>query len=309
MPAMETEPGTVSAPVIAISWLGAAAALPFALTSAALGQGLGAVVGGCHWIGVSLPLDRQVWALVNQPVLNFASLPSASGYWLGSVLLPLAVAITILGFLPQARSWVTQLSCIQIAWALSLVAVAMLPVLDGEDGHVARFLALHGWPAALVWFSPLVAAGAALMPTHRLIQLARRRHHNIRRRNRILVVAIHLGVPAVAWLGLVSLVHGSVPIPAIFAAAAPLFAALTFAWFRFPEPYVRPLERAKVGEIIGLGLIALILAAIVWISGRPLGEGQSAGILWGNAQSSNNVRPWIQPWSIPDQSQPSDPGD
>ena len=309
MPAMQTEPGTVSAPVIAISWLGAAVALPFALIGAALSQGFGAIVGGCHWIGITLPLDRQVWALVNQPVLNFSSLPSATGYWLGSIFIPLAVAITILGFLPQARSWVTQLSCIQIAWALSLVAVAMLPVLDSEDGHLARFLALHGWPVTLMWISPLLGAGAALMPTHRLIQLARRRHHNIRRRHRLLVVAIHLGVPALAWLGLVSLVHGSVLIPAVLAAAAPLFAALTFAWFRYPDPYVRPLERATVGEVVGLGLIAAILATVVWIAGRPLGDGQSAGVLWGTAQSSNNVRPWVEPWSIRNQSEPSDPGD
>ena len=298
MPPMETEPGTASTSVIAISWLGASAALPFALIGGAFGQGLGALIGGCHWIGVTLPLDRQIWALVNQPVLNFSSLPRAGGYWLGSILLPLVVAVTIIGFLPRARSLVTQLSCIQVAWAMSLVAVAVVPVLDSEDGHLARFLALHGWPTALVWLSPVFAAGAALLPTLRLLQLARRRRPDIRRSYRLLVVAVHLGVPAVGWLGLVSLVHGSVLMPAIIAAAVPLIACFAFAWFRYPAPYVRPLELPKAGEIVGLALAAGIFAASVWVAGRPLADGQSAGILWGTAQSSNNVRVWIEPRSI-----------
>jgi hypothetical protein len=295
---METEPGTASPSVIAISWMAASAALPFALIGAALGQGLGALIGGCHWIGVTLPLDRQIWALVNQPVLNFASLPRAGGYWLGSIFLPLVVAVTIIGFLPRARSLVTQLSCVQVAWAMSLVAVAMLPVLDSEDGHLARFLALHGGPTTLVWLSPVFAAGAALLPTLRLLQLARRRRPNIRRSYRLLVVALHLGVPAAGWLALVCLVHGSVLMPAIIAAAAPVLAALVFAWLRYPDPYVRPLELPKASQIVGLALAAMIMAAIVWGTGRPLADGHSAGVLWGTEQSSNNVRPWVEPWSI-----------
>ena len=298
---MQTEPGTTSSSVIAISLLGASAALPFALIAAAFGQGLGALIGGCHWIGVTLPLDRQIWALVNQPALNFASLPRAGGYWLGSVLFPLLVALTIIGFLPRARGLVTQLSCIQIAWAMSLVAVAVLPVLDIEDGHLARFLALHGWPITFVWLAPVFAAGAALLPTLRLLQLARRRRPNIRRSYRLLIVVVHLGVPAAIWLGLVSLVHGSVLISAIIAGAAPLIAALAFAWFRYPDPYVRPLELPHAGEIAGLAFAAVIMAAIVWTAGHPLANGRSTGVLWGTEQSSNNIRAWIEPWSIKDE--------
>jgi len=298
MPAMETEPQATSLSVIAVSWLAASVALPSALIGAAFGQGIGASIGGCQWIGVTLPLDRQVWALVNQPVLNFASLPRASGYWLGSILVPLLVALTIIGFLPQARSWVAQLGSVQIAWAMSLVAVAVLPVLDSEDGHLARFLALHGWPATVVWLSPAFAAGAALLPALRLLQLARRRRPNLRRSYRLLVVGVHLGVPAVGWFALVSLVRHSIPIPAVFAAAAPVMAALVFAWFRYPNAYVRPLEGPRAGGIIGLALTAAMLAAIVWAAGRPIEDGKASGVLWGTPQSSNNIREWIEPWSI-----------
>ena len=47
--------------------LAAVAAFPGALLVAVAGQGIGALLGGCGWIGVSTPVDRQVWALVNQP--------------------------------------------------------------------------------------------------------------------------------------------------------------------------------------------------------------------------------------------------
>jgi hypothetical protein len=293
MPAMETEPGTASPSGIAISWLAASAAFPLTLIGAAFGQGLGALAGGCGWIGVALPLDRQVWALVNQPVLNFASLPSAGGYWLGSTLLPLAVAVTIIGFLPRARSFVIELTVVQIAWAMSVVAVAWVPLLDHEDGHLIRFLALHERLTTLVWLAPAIAACAALLPTLRLLELTRRRRTDSPRSYRLLVVAVHFGVPTVAWVALVSLVRGSLPLTATIAMAVPIAAALVFTWLRFPRPYAHRLELPRPSEIGGLAIAAALLGIIVWFAGRPLPDGRSAGVLWGQAQSFNNIRSWI----------------
>ena len=298
MPAMETEPGTTKLSVIAISWLAAAAALPLALVGAACGQGVGALIGGCHWIGITLPLDRQVWALVNQPVLNFASLPSAGGYWLGSILVPLAVAVVIIGFLPRARSLVTELAVVQIAWAMSTVAVAWLPLLDVHDGHLIRFLTLHGWPGGWVWLAPVLAAGAVLLPTLRLLALARRRRPNIGRASRVLVVVVHLFVPTVAWIGLASLIRGAVPVLPSFAVAAPLASAIVFAWFRYPAPFVHHLELPRPAEIVVLMVAATTLLAGVLFVGRPIADGRSAGFLWGQAQSFNNIRPWVEPRSL-----------
>jgi hypothetical protein len=294
---METEPGTATIKVIAISWLAASAAFPLALVGAALGQALGAIAGGCSWIGITLPLDRQVWALVNQPVLNFASLPRAGGYWLGSIGVPLLVALTIIGFWPQVRSLVAQLTAIQIAWSMSLVAVAWLPLLDRDDGHVVRFLALHDRPSFLVWLAPAVAAAAVLLPTLRLLELARRSRPDVSRCHRLLVVVLHLGLPSVLWIVLAVLVRGSIPWLATVAAAAPAGAAIVFAWFRYPTPYVRPLGRPRAAEITGLALAAAVLWAAVWLTGRPLSDDRSAGVVWGHAHSFNNIRPWVVPWS------------
>ncbi|MBD3872686.1 MAG: hypothetical protein IFK91_07200, partial [Acidobacteria bacterium] len=189
---MQTEPRINAPSVVAISWTAAIAAFPLALVLAVLGQGLGALVGGCQWIGASLPLDRQVWALVNQPVLNFASLPSAGGYWLGSLMVPLIVAALVIPLFLRSNSMIVEVSVIQLAWGAAVVAVAWLPLLDQGDGHLARWLDLHDLPPTLVWLAPALAAGAGLLPTLRLLELARRRQKDTGRAYRVVLVVFHL---------------------------------------------------------------------------------------------------------------------
>jgi len=69
MPWMRREIDVMDAKGLLYGLLAAVAAFPGALLVAVAGQGIGALLGGCGWIGVSTPLDRQVWALVNQPTL------------------------------------------------------------------------------------------------------------------------------------------------------------------------------------------------------------------------------------------------
>jgi len=294
---METEPKILSPAVVCISWAAAIAAFPLALVVAAVGQGLGALAGGCQWIGLSLPLGRQVWALVNQPVINFSSLPSASGYWLGSLILPLIIAAGIIPLLPRAHSLLAELSVVQTAWSTALVAGAWLPLLDYDDGHLARWLSLHARPHELVWVAPVLASVIALVPTIRLLEMARRRQTSARSIARFGVVAIHLGVPVVAWIVVTTFVRGSLPVVATIGVVAPLTISLTVAWLRYPAPYVRPLEPATPSGVAGVLIVATLIAAFVWFAGRPLPEGRSTGVLWGTPQTFNNIRPWIDPWS------------
>jgi hypothetical protein len=294
---METEPKIGSPALICVSWAAAAVAFPLALVVAAVGQGLGALAGGCQWIGLSLPLGRQVWALVNQPVINFSSSPSASGYWLGSLILPLIIASGIIPLLPRANSMLAELSVVQTAWGSASVAGAWLPLLEYEDGHLARWLAFQDWPQAAVWVAPILASVIALVPALRLLEMARRRQTSARSIARFGVVAIHLGIPLVAWVGVAALVRGSLPVAATLGAALPLAVSLTVAWLRYPAPYVRPLEPATPFGVIGILAAATLLFAFVWFAGRPLPEGRSAGILWGPPQAFNNIRPWIDPAS------------
>ena len=295
---MQTEPRINSPSVVAISWTAAIAAFPLALVLAVFGQGLGALVGGCQWIGASLPLDRQVWALVNQPVLNFASLPSAGGYWLGSLMVPLIVAALVIPLLLRSNSVIVEISVIQLAWGAAVVAVAWLPLLDRGDGHLVRWLDLHDLPLQLVWLAPALAAGAGLLPTLRLLDLARRRQKDTGRTYRVLLVVFHLVVPVVVWVGLGSLVRSSVPLEATLAIAVPICAAIVLAWLRYPAPYVRTLVRPNLSSGVALVTCAAAAVVLVWIAGRPLPDDASAGILWGQPQAYNNIRAWIDPFSI-----------
>ena len=281
--------------LLVVSWLAAAVAYPLTLMTAVLGQGLGALAGSCGWIGLSLPVDRQVWALVNQPVLNFAALPIASGYWLGSLALPLAVGTLLLPFMPRPRSLVAELAAVHIAWAAAVLGVAWLPVLDMRDGHFARWLTLHGMPSSVVWIMPVVGAGIALLPTIRLLELARRYRQHTGRSYRLAVVWVHLIVPLLLWAALASTIHGSLIVSGIVAAALVTTTSLVFAWFRYPAPFVHPLREPSPGDVVFVAAVAAVLAAFLWLGGRPLEGGRSAGLQWGNASALNNVRQWVDP--------------
>jgi hypothetical protein len=108
-------------------------------------------------------------------------------------------------------------------------------------------------------------------------------------------VSIHFLVPTVAWVVLVSVARGSLPLAATIAAAIPVAAALIFTWWRFPRPYVQRLGPPTRFETVALVIITVLLGAVVWFAGRPLSSGKSAGVLWGQPQSFNNIRSWTEP--------------
>lgn len=295
---MRSEPGVAAPASVVGSWMAAAVAFPLALVLAAAGQGLGALAGGCGWIGLSLPLDRPVWALVNQPALNFAALGGATGYWLGSWLLPVLTAFGVLGLRLRTRSLLVELLGLQIAWAAVSVAGAWLPLLDPEDGHLARWLALQQLPAALLWAAPAAAALAGVLPAIRLLALARRRRSDIGRLGRVALVFAHLAVPSGAWAGLVWLVRRELPPPALGSLALPLAVALGLAWLRYPPAHLGRLERPTFRGFAALALAIVVAAAVLWYGGRPLPDGRAAGLLWGRPGDFNNVRPWVAPQTL-----------
>ena len=226
---MQSEPEFGAPSVIVLSWAAAAAAYPAALMAAVIGQGLGALTGGCHWIGISFSIHRQVWALVNQPVLNFASLPSATGYWLGSLILPSILAATLIPLLPRKRSLLVELVLVQATWAATVTGIAWLSLGDRNDGHLVRWLSLQDLPVEWVWLAAVLAALTGLIPTLRLLALARRRRPDTGRVYRLRLVVVHFVVPAALWAGAGALVGETVPIAAMIAISCPLCAAMALA--------------------------------------------------------------------------------
>jgi hypothetical protein len=289
---IETTMTAVSA--VAVSWLAAAIAAGTALVLAVTGQGLGAVAGGCTWIGVTIPLDRQVWALVNQPVLNFSSLPSAAGYWLGSVALPMLAALLLFSLRPRKPALAGQLMVIQTMWWISLIAGVWLPLLDPGDGHLSRWLELHRLEPRLVWLAPLLATGVAVLASLRLLEIARRGRSDLGCGARVRVVIVHLVVPVAGWLYLVFSASGALALRPALGLAAPVTAVLAFAWLRYPPPYPRPLQTSLRRSVVALVVCALGVAGGLWVAGRPLAGDRTAAVVWGTPGSFNNIRPWVE---------------
>lgn len=300
MPRMERETDLLGPTGVLASWITAAWALPFAVVLASLGQGLGAVLGGCAWIGVSLPVERTVWALVNQPVLSFAASTSASGYWLGSVVLPAAVAALALGFVPRPRTGAAEMATVHVVWASIVVSLSWLPVLDLEEGHVVRWLRFRELPEALAYLGPTVAAALAFLPVLRLLALERSARRHLGRGQRLLTVLIHLCLPASAWVAVSTMIAGRIEAVALVSAAAPLLVALGIAWFWYPAAAPRRLAPVGGASILRGVVATFVLASTLWLAGRPLSNGQCSGILWASPTSMNNIRSWIEPFDIRD---------
>jgi len=298
--AMRTETQATAVSAVAVSWLAAVAAQGSALVLAAVGQGLGALAGGCGWIGVTTPLDRQVWALVNQPVLNFSSLPGASGYWLGSIVLPMTTALFLLTLRPKKPTLAGQLALVQTVWWATLIAGTWLPLLDPADGHLARWLLLHDLAPPLIWAAPAAAAVLAALTSFRVLELARSSRSDLGRTARVATVVVHLVLPVLGWLGVVRIVGGAPPWRSVLGLAAPVAAVVVFAWLRYPSPYPRPLQGPSPRAVAALVTAVALAACMIWLAGRPLADGQVSGVLWGEAGSFNNIRAWIEPWSPTD---------
>ncbi len=277
-------------------WVAAATAIPGALLIAAVGQGIGSTISGCSWIGLSLPPHRQVWALVNQPTLSFSSTMGASGYWLGSLILPLLVAL-VLPSLARGFGIPGQLYFVHIAWAAAAIGGAWLSVVDLEDGHLSRWLGALDLPALAVWSGPLLAALVAIVPTMQLLCLLRESRREATRQARLTVVLCNFGLPLLLWAGLMFWLGGKLLIAPALALLAPLLVAMVVAWRGFPRPSPQRPQDIRASSLLWLALSAALMTAVVTAAGRPLGDTVS-GLLWGRPGICNNVREWIQPTSL-----------
>jgi hypothetical protein len=280
---------------VACSWLAAAVAAPVTILLAVGGQGVGSVLGGCRWIGLSTPVDQQVWALVNQPTLAFAARSIAVGYWLGAPLAALLVAVLVVPYIPRPQSLAAELSAVQLAWFAAVYGLAWIPLLDLDDGHLARWLLLRRLPDWLVFVAPAAGALVALIPSLRLLALVAATRRAAGRLTRLLAVTLHLLLPLAACLALASVMAGKVQVVPLIASLPAPVVALGLAWVGLPRPHVFPLtpvSGATIGRLLGT---AVVLVTLVAIAGRPLPDGRRSGILWARPADTNNIRPWIDP--------------
>ena len=307
MPGMRREVDVMAVGGLLYALLAAAAAFPGALLLAAAGQGIGALTGGCGWIGISTAVDRQVWALVNQPTLHFATQLESLGYWTGSLALPLLIAIAAIPLLPRPRSLAAELILLHTAWACAVVGLAWLPLLDPQDGHVVRWLELWRLPAPLLFLAPALAIPAALPPTLRLLALLRISRPNTGRALRLGTVMLHLALPAAAWVAAATALLGTPPASSALAVGAAVVVALSTAWFGYPPAFVHRLRPLGLGSWLLLAALLASTVTIVWLAGRPMPGERRAGLLWAQPTAANNIRPWIDAVPLSDIDRHLDP--
>jgi hypothetical protein len=276
-------------------WLAAAAAFLLTLVIAAIGQGFGSILGGCYWIGITTPVHQPVWALVNLPSIAFSHQSAATGYWLGSTILPLLVAVLAVLAIPRSRSLAAELLWLQVAWAAAVVGGCWLPLLDTRDGHVARWLHFQEAAAWLVWIVPVLAAAAGLVPAIRLLALLRQSRRDCGRGLRIGVVLLYLVLPALAWVVLVTLIRGQLLLPPSLAVLVPVLTVLVLAWARYAKPFVHRLEELDGGNLLRILVLLVLMVAWVAVAGRPLAPDRASGLQWRTESSCNSIRPWVEP--------------
>jgi hypothetical protein len=298
MPRMHRDRDVMAPKGLLFGLLAATLALPGAVLAAVSGQAIGSLLGGCGWIGISTPLDRQVWALVNQPSLNFASLPRGLGYWLGSLLLPLVICYCAVHLLPRSRTLAAELTVLHLAWGCTTVAVAWLPLLDTADGHLRRMLELWRLPHELLWVVPILAVPGALPPTLRLLALLRTVRKHPRRGLRLATVGVHLVLPVAAWVLLATMIRGAPAFAASIGLLAPVVTALAIAWYGYPYAFPHRLRELKTSDAVRTAVFATVVVATIWLTGRPLADGRASGLLWASPKSYNNIRQWVEPISL-----------
>lgn len=300
----------VDPPGIVTGWLMAVPAFAAVFTAVAVAQGLAVVLSGGAWIGLSLPPHLQPWALVNVPVIDFATTSGGLAYWLAGPVVCLVLAVMVPGFVPRPSSMAAELAALQVAWTAGAFGLGWLALVDGWDGHLSRMLRLWDLPNWLVWLAPVVAGAAVVPACLRLLALARAARTQLNRGRRLSTVGLLFWCPTIALgCGLVALLTiagwpetpmaglgflAADPRRAVIGLAPPILVTGLLAWIGYPAPAFANLRPVDGRSIVAAAVLAL--AAVVWIGwcGAPTPSDQVRSLLWSRPDHRNNIRPWIE---------------
>lgn len=269
----------------------AAVAWPLAWLLLAVAQGLGVLLGGGSFIGVSLPLGQYPWALVNQPNVAFASSRAGLwGYWLAPSLVALALAIGLPVLAPTGRRWGGELLVNHLALAFAVLGLGWAPPLglgDGPARGLDRFFGVS--PVAFLGACALAGAVAAPLAVLRLGSGLWHVPQSLTRARRLAVVAIHALGPAISWLGLSVLLGWRTGPRPMMTTGAVLGGAVIAAWLWVPRAGIIRREAPGTGRIVAAGILGLVVLALALGAGAPSGRAPRA-LLWSKPSATNNIR-------------------
>jgi len=269
----------------------AAVAWPFAWLLLAAVQGMGVLLAGGRFIGISLPLGQVPWALVNQPDVAFASSRAALwGYWLAPALLAAGLAMALPVLVPTGRKWGGELLVNHLALALAVLGLGWAPPLGLADGPVRGLERFFGVPP-MPFLGACALAGAVAAPLA-ILRLSGSLWHlptSLSRARRLAVVAVHALGPASIWV-LLSLLLGWRPGPLpLITTGVVLAAAAVAAWLWLPRAALTRREAPSTGRLAVAWLFGLLVLALVLWAGAPTG-GVRRALLWSKPSATNNIR-------------------
>lgn len=286
-------PASPLSPRVVLLSLGVALGVwPLVWLLLAVAQGVGVVLTGGGFIGVSLPLGQYPWALVNQPEINFASTQAGLwGYWLSSALFALAVAAALPVLAPGPRRWGGELVLIHLAFASAVLGLGWAPafgLVDGPARGLERFF--HVPSLAFVGGCALFGAAVAALP---MIRLAGALWHDaapIAGSRRVAVVLLHGVLPAAIWVGMATVVGwrpGPWPLAGV---GVVLLSPLVTLLFRVPRAALQRREAPSTLRLVAVWAMGCALLALAAWAGSPELRAPR-GFLWGAPQATNNIRP------------------
>lgn len=299
MPIMHQMPEITAPKSLLTSWLAALFAIPAVLIAAASGQGLGTLAASGGWIGLCTAWDRGVWALVNQPVLNFSATWAATGYWLGTWIVPLAFSVVVIPLSLRLKTLEGQLLVLQSAWVALVVGASWQVFLEPLEGQLTRWLFFHDLPLELRWAAMAAAVPASVPVVLRLLAFARITRYNLSRARRLGVVILHLFPLPLAWIGFTVFLRQDLPLEAVIAAGLPLLTSLVVAWVGFPAPPTHAISRVRLRSVAILAVAAAAAWGAIFAAGRPLPDGRTAAVQWAHESVTDNIRDWMTPWRAP----------
>jgi len=277
--------------VVGLSWAVALAVWPLTWWVLSAAQGVGVILLGGQWIGLSAPLGAAPWALVNEPGIAFAvSRGALYGYWLAPFLLAAVIALLVPVLLPGGSGWLGELFAFHLANACAVLGLGWSPALGSADGALAglrRFWEIDPGLAA----TGAAAAGVVAVQAQaaRLVAPLWDGPGGPLRRRRVGAALAHGLVPAVVWWGATVALGWSPPTGAVAGAAVVVAALIAAAWIWVPRhPRLRRPAPGPTRVLAASGLGVCVAAVALWF-GAPRG-GSAQAVLWAAEGTTSNVR-------------------
>lgn len=285
-------PATPLAPRVLLASLAVSLiAWPLVWLLLAAAQGIGVILGGGEFIGISVPWGQHPWALVNQPSVAYSSSRAALwGYWLPSMLL----AVVLAGLLPilalSTRRWGGELFAHHIAFAAGALGLGWAPALGMTDGP-ARGLERFWSVPDLAFVGGCAAVGAILswLPVTRLAGGLWHSSSHLTLTRRLAVAALHGVLPALIWVAASHLLGWRPGLLPVLGIALVALAPLVVLGFRTPRTSLQRRESPSAIWLVPMWLVALAVVGLALWAGAPA-KRSARGFVWAKPSATNNIR-------------------